>query len=360
MPTLFKISGLLLTGAGAFVVQNNPGELRNNICAWDFVAPCADWFDSATVNQVVFLCLMAVSALFFLSLIIPPLAKNYKQTVTKIAQFDPPKKPQAEASAPLPASEPLAVNAPPNRMPMIDFLTKAQDSGWQILDPNSQINEFAAAIKQAGHDGLLVLSGRPVKHHSSNETIRHETLRPIPADHWDEYRFDWDSAIRKHPLTGAIEGINTDNFPTLSSKWNHEKGYVDLHIERQGALAWLEGANSELIALPEAVSIAFDRIRDAAGNKDTISFQLMNRLDGNDQRKIPYNVCQTLFNGTKIPLFGIYPPSRQVKEIPREHAESFMFSDDASEMFNQWNRSERYHSVAVRRSDLEQRLREIT
>ena len=36
---------------------------------------------------------MAVSSLFFLSLIIPLLAKNYRQTVTEIALFAPPKKP---------------------------------------------------------------------------------------------------------------------------------------------------------------------------------------------------------------------------------------------------------------------------
>ncbi len=100
MPILFRISGLLLAGVGAFVVQNNPGELRNNICAWDFVGPCSDWFDSAAVNQVVFLCLVAVSCVFFLSLIIPLLAENYKQTVTEIARFAPPKKPQVAASIP--------------------------------------------------------------------------------------------------------------------------------------------------------------------------------------------------------------------------------------------------------------------
>lgn len=116
----------------------------------------------------------------------------------------------------------------------------------------------------------------------------------------------------------------------------------------------------EFLDLKEAASIAFDKLRDASGTKNSIVLGVTMRLEKMDQSKIPRQVCEILFNGTKIPLHGIYPPSKVLREIPREHAESFMFSDDASELFNQYNPLERYHSVAVKESDFEQRLKELT
>lgn len=116
----------------------------------------------------------------------------------------------------------------------------------------------------------------------------------------------------------------------------------------------------EYIDLHEAASIAFDKLREASGTKNSIVLGVMMRLDKMDQSKIPRQVCEILFSDTKIPLYGIYPPSKVLREIPREHAELFMFSDDASEFFDQYNPLERYHSVAVKKSDFEQRLKELT
>lgn len=115
-----------------------------------------------------------------------------------------------------------------------------------------------------------------------------------------------------------------------------------------------------MLPLVEVVPIAYDKFRDAPQKLDSKVLELLRRLDGSDQKKVPSHVCQMLFNDTTIPLYGVYPPSKTIREIPRKDAEAFMFSDDASELYNQYNPSERYHSLAVKKADFRQRLKEIT
>ena len=150
------------------------------------------------------------------------------------------------------------------------------------------------------------------------------------------------------------ERFGTDDNRTAQTAFSGPHSTRDRSTEAEAA------EEPEFIDLKEAASSAFDRLRDASGAENSIALAITMRLGKIEQSKISRRVCEELFNGTKIPLLGIYPPSKVLREIPREHAESFMFSDDASELFNQNNPSERYHSVAVNKSDFEQRLKELT
>ena len=207
---------------GRFVVQNNPGEVRNNICAWDFVAPCPDWFDSAAVNQAVFLFLVAVSGLFFLSLIIPLLAENYRQTVTGIAQFTLPKKP----------------SAPQNETHDFALANKPLSPDWSmkelyryVLDNNSDSEEVFREIEAKARLGELACWGR--KYSTIKADDNPNPLRPIVREHWDDFSLDYLRCVMHEDPTEC-------RTEPRDSRGDHTGSYQDLHV----------GDNSVTIRIP--------------------------------------------------------------------------------------------------------------
>ena len=46
-----KLLLLLLSTVGMFVMENTPSGLRDNICSWEMVYPCPEWFRAAHVDD---------------------------------------------------------------------------------------------------------------------------------------------------------------------------------------------------------------------------------------------------------------------------------------------------------------------
>lgn len=70
---------------GVFLVENTPSDLRNNICAWDILPPCPEWFETAHVIASVHILLWVLIAGFFLSLVLPFVLSDYRRTFDFIA-----------------------------------------------------------------------------------------------------------------------------------------------------------------------------------------------------------------------------------------------------------------------------------
>jgi hypothetical protein len=76
---------------------------------------------------------------------------------------------------------------------------------------------------------------------------------------------------------------------------------------------------------------------------------------------LPSAAAQLVFNhaSPRIPIYGVYPPRTVVDEIPADHAAEWRFSDDASELFDQWNPERRYKNLKVKWSDILRRTRAL-
>ena len=98
-----------------------------------------------------------------------------------------------------------------------------------------------------------------------------------------------------------------------------------------------------LIPLEEAARIAYDQIRVPSQKLNSMVLAVLRRIDGNEQENALSYVCQMLFNNPTIPLYGVHPPSTTFEEI-----DEFMFSDNASELCEQYGGSNRYHCLAIR------------
>lgn len=74
------------------------------------------------------------------------------------------------------------------------------------------------------------------------------------------------------------------------------------------------------------------------------------RLDGGPQRMIG-RFAEWLAGDGSVQVFGINPATGVLVEIARSEVEEFMFSDDGSEMFDQWEPTRRYTQLKIKRSD---------
>lgn len=150
--------------------------------------------------------------------------------------------------------------------------------------------------------------------------------------------------------------------PTFETKEARNEVVAYIKDARRRLEAGLIGAEipDELMPLPEAASIAFDQLRSTDNQETRITFDVLSRLENDEQDKLPGLVCQVLFNNTDIELYGVLPPGKKMCKIPKEDRDSYMFSNDASELFDQFNTSKRYKELSVRRADFERRLEEIT
>ena len=76
------------------------------------------------------------------------------------------------------------------RIPLVRALRMASDRGWQIASYEDDPGDFAAALRQAGRDGVVPMWGSEAAVQSPDERIEHQLLEPIPAEHWRDYMFD--------------------------------------------------------------------------------------------------------------------------------------------------------------------------
>lgn len=131
-------------------------------------------------------------------------------------------------------------SSPTSRISLLDLAREAEARGWKILDPNSlHVLDFFDGIRQLGVDGAAGIYGRPV--HTFEKLTRHEPLVRIPEDHWRTHHIDIISFFK---WANSLQyGYAEDNFETrvIGLTRNHGNvSFADIHLDRAGALAWLQ------------------------------------------------------------------------------------------------------------------------
>jgi hypothetical protein len=118
-----------------------------------------------------------------------------------------------------------------DRIPCTELLKIATAVGWDFTSSASlQLLDMQEAMRQGGSDDVLIVWGRSKKW-TSDELMRKELLVPIPPSHWLEF------------FVHLFAARDDDNFNTYSWEPSKEhfgrRGYVDLHVDRHQAIAWL-------------------------------------------------------------------------------------------------------------------------
>ena len=80
MWTGFKIVAVLIVSVGLFMTENNPIDLRNNICAWDIIENCQKLLVSMDIVSTaqLLLWLLLIGSLF--SFVGPFVLADYRRT----------------------------------------------------------------------------------------------------------------------------------------------------------------------------------------------------------------------------------------------------------------------------------------
>lgn len=109
-----------------------------------------------------------------------------------------------------------------------------------------------------------------------------------------------------------------------------------------------------LISLRRAAQIAYPRIRHRA------ELRVLEKMD-KDRNDLPGTVAQFLLNQATFPitLYGTMPPMNVFEKIPAKDAKEFSIAGDARALIDQYNDTRRYINVAIKRSDLKRRIKEL-
>lgn len=123
------------------------------------------------------------------------------------------------------------------RMTVLDFVKRASRQGWDVSGRSIQIMDLMQGLRQACSAERIRTWGRPISPHA--DQMRTELHRSIPAPHWKQFEFDIDTIVGR-----------ADNFETkscnLKQSERHSGGYVDIYVDQQAALDWLDGDAEKL------------------------------------------------------------------------------------------------------------------
>jgi len=133
------------------------------------------------------------------------------------------------------------------RMPLIELCAEAQRLGLNLA--NTELLEFTKGLRQAGLDGDVKLSGRPM-HSAGFETLTQgEPLHSIPHEHWKEFQINALSLLEGDTRNGQLA---TDNIHTRTYVMgaNEPGGYADIQVDRGQALHWLRELVTTIVTKP--------------------------------------------------------------------------------------------------------------
>jgi hypothetical protein len=120
-----------------------------------------------------------------------------------------------------------------DRIPCTEMLRIATSAGWDFNSHNSlHLMDLQDAMRQGGLDGIISVWGRQNQYPQSEKLMKQEPLDKIPVDHWREFR------AHLYPM---VSGNNFDTKTWRAKKTETEVGYIDLHVDRGQASAWLKG-----------------------------------------------------------------------------------------------------------------------
>lgn len=145
----------------------------------------------------------------------------------------------------IPEGESTAASVVNERVSFIWLMSEISKRGRDFEDKSSGILSIANELRQAGLDGRMTFWGRPNRF-EMEKLVREEPLNKIPSDHWKDFRIHWPAAFElDFSKSGRVVGIESDNFPvgtySLSASNEKSRRYMDLHMDRLEALAWLKG-----------------------------------------------------------------------------------------------------------------------
>ncbi|MBN9062353.1 MAG: hypothetical protein BGP06_05815 [Rhizobiales bacterium 65-9] len=122
------------------------------------------------------------------------------------------------------------------RMPLLEFVKRAGRSGWDVSGRSIEIMDLLQGLRKACAAGMVRTWGRPIS--PNPELMRTELHRPIPDNHWRSFEFDVDTIVGR-----------ADNFETKSCNLRqsdrHNGGYIDIYVDQQAALDWLDAGATE-------------------------------------------------------------------------------------------------------------------
>lgn len=117
------------------------------------------------------------------------------------------------------------------RMPLLQLRDLAAYPGWESLHSRFYtVLDFRAGLQDAGRHGKLKFWGRGDKRGFPHSGTR-EPLRKIPKEHWSNFDID---------ILGLVLSVENMNVSTYAKDAGGTLGYVDLHLERDTAMEWLE------------------------------------------------------------------------------------------------------------------------
>ena len=123
------------------------------------------------------------------------------------------------------------------RMPLLEFIKRAGRQGWDVSGRSIEIMELMQGLRHACGVDQVRAWGRPIR--ADVDVLRTELHQPIPSVHWRAFEFDIDTIIAKQ-----------DNFDTrscnLKQSQRHGGGFLDIYVDGQAALDWLEGDAEKL------------------------------------------------------------------------------------------------------------------
>jgi hypothetical protein len=122
------------------------------------------------------------------------------------------------------------------RMPLLELRDLAVGQGWQFRGPHTLDGpDLLEGLRQTALDGRISVWGRPSRNEFT-DLNKTEPLVAIPPDHWRDFNIDWHSVI-----VGETNFDTRTENPRDSSTPIHRRGcFIDLHVDREIAVAWLK------------------------------------------------------------------------------------------------------------------------
>jgi hypothetical protein len=120
---------------------------------------------------------------------------------------------------------------PPDRLSLVELRDEANQIGWQ-LNNNGELYvlDFVTAFRQSAFDGVFRVWGRE-KSWSTDRLNYRQMLEEIPSNYWKDYEPD--------PM--SLSAAHDNNFLTRTQSGieNKKTTFLDIHVDRRAALAWL-------------------------------------------------------------------------------------------------------------------------
>lgn len=199
---------LLLSVVGLFVMENTPTGLRENICSWELLSPCPEWFGAAHVDGALQMIVWLLFVGLSLSLIAPVVLADYRRTMAFIA-MPPASVSPCSAGDRQQDSELISRDIQSDGTTAIerdvwlhDAICRAALGRWERIE----IDPFATGMGQENLDRLsdvvmeeipqLAFDGKlPIWGKEGGRGI----WKPIPREFWEFNGIDWFSLIRGDP-----------------------------------------------------------------------------------------------------------------------------------------------------------------